>query len=45
LLLLPFCDLVSFAIFAASFVSPRITWRGYNFNVSRNGRLSPIKGR
>lgn len=41
--LLPFCDLVSFAIFVGSFFSPRVTWRGYSFNVSHNGRLSPIK--
>jgi len=42
--LLPFCDLLSFAILVASFFSPRVTWRGYNFNVNRNGRLAPIDG-
>jgi len=41
--LLPLCDLVSFAIFVASFFSTRVTWRGFSFNVGGNGLLSRIQ--
>lgn len=38
--LLPLCDLVSFSIFVASYFSSRVVWRGFSFNVDRNGLLS-----
>ncbi|CAB3710121.1 bacteriohopanetetrol glucosamine biosynthesis glycosyltransferase HpnI [Paraburkholderia rhynchosiae] len=38
--LLPFWDIVSFAIFVASFCSSRVTWRGFSFNVDGEGLLS-----
>jgi ceramide glucosyltransferase len=41
--LLPLSDLVSFAIFVASFLSMRVTWRGFRFNVDGNGVLSPVR--
>jgi len=43
--LVPLWDVVSFGIFAASFCSRRVTWRGVNFRVDANGRLSPAQER
>lgn len=40
--LLPLWDLLSLAIFTASFVSRRVTWRGHRFSVDASGMLSPI---
>jgi len=40
--LLPIWDIVSFAIFVASFFSTRVIWRGLSFNVDGNGLLDPI---
>ena len=40
--LLPIWDIVSFAIFVASFFSTRVIWRGLRFNVDGNGLLDPI---
>jgi len=39
--LLPLSDPLSLGIFAASFLSPHVTWRGLDFNVDAGGRLSP----
>ena len=36
----PLCDLVSFAVFVASFCSSRVTWRGFAFKVDGHGLLS-----
>jgi ceramide glucosyltransferase len=41
--LLPLSDLVLFAIFAASFFSKRVTWRGFSFHVDGNGRMSAVQ--
>jgi ceramide glucosyltransferase len=41
--LLPFWDLAALAIFAASFCSKRVTWRGFRFNVDGNGLLSAAR--
>ena len=41
--LLPPWDLVSLGIFAASFCSSRVTWRGFNFRVDERGFLTPIQ--
>ena len=38
--LLPFWDIVSFAIFVASFWSSRVIWRGFSFKVDGDGLLS-----
>jgi ceramide glucosyltransferase len=38
--LLPFWDIVSFAIFVASFWSSRVIWRGVSFEVDGDGLLS-----
>ena len=38
--LLPLWDIVSFAIFVASFWSSRVTWRGFSFKVDGDGLLS-----
>ncbi|MFM0342746.1 MULTISPECIES: bacteriohopanetetrol glucosamine biosynthesis glycosyltransferase HpnI [unclassified Paraburkholderia] len=38
--LLPFWDIVSFAIFVASFWSSRVIWRGVSFKVDGDGLLS-----
>jgi ceramide glucosyltransferase len=38
--LLPLWDIVSFAIFVASFRSSRVTWRGFSFKVDGDGLLS-----
>ncbi|WP_168794186.1 bacteriohopanetetrol glucosamine biosynthesis glycosyltransferase HpnI [Paraburkholderia aromaticivorans] len=38
--LLPFWDIVSFAIFVASFWSSRVIWRGLRFKVDGDGLLS-----
>jgi ceramide glucosyltransferase len=40
--LLPVWDLVSLAVFLASFLSRRVTWRGVRFDVDAKGDLSPI---
>lgn len=40
--LVPLWDIASFAIFLASFLSKRVVWRGYPFNVGRDGLLSPV---
>ena len=37
-------DLVSFALFLASFCSRRVVWRGTGFEVDRSGMLSPARG-
>uniref|UniRef100_UPI0028CBA20A glycosyltransferase n=1 Tax=Paraburkholderia sp. BCC1885 TaxID=2562669 RepID=UPI0028CBA20A len=41
--LLPFWDIVSFLIFAASFLSTRVIWRGFSFKVDGDGLLSPVQ--
>jgi ceramide glucosyltransferase len=41
--LLPVWDVLSFAIFVASFLSTRVTWRGVSFNVDGNGMLYPVQ--
>ena len=41
--MLPLSDLVSFGVFAASFCSARVTWRGFSFNVDNRGLLSPVR--
>jgi ceramide glucosyltransferase len=38
--LLPLWDIVSFAIFVASFRSSRVIWRGFSFKVDGDGLLS-----
>jgi ceramide glucosyltransferase len=38
--LLPLWDIVSFALFVASFWSSRVIWRGFSFNVDGDGLLS-----
>ena len=40
--LLPLWDIIQFSIFAASFLSSRVVWRGFSFSVDGNGRLSPL---
>ncbi|RQH01683.1 glycosyltransferase [Paraburkholderia dinghuensis] len=40
--LLPMWDIVQFMIFAASFLSSRVVWRGFSFSVDGNGMLSPL---
>jgi ceramide glucosyltransferase len=40
--LIPLWDLASFAIFMISFLSKRVVWRGYPFNVGRDGLLYPL---
>jgi ceramide glucosyltransferase len=40
--LLPMWDIVQFMIFAASFWSSRVVWRGFSFSVDTNGLLSPL---
>ncbi|MFP6560807.1 bacteriohopanetetrol glucosamine biosynthesis glycosyltransferase HpnI [Paraburkholderia sp. B3] len=42
LLCLPLWDLVQFAIYAASFCSSGVVWRGRRFRVDGNGMLSPV---
>jgi ceramide glucosyltransferase len=37
---LPLWDIVSFAIFVASFRSSRVIWRGFSFKVDGDGLLS-----
>lgn len=39
--LLPLADLIAFGIFVASFSSSRVIWRGFSFDVDRDGRLCP----
>ena len=39
----PFSDLVLFALFLISFLTARVTWRGFNFVVSDDGLLSAAK--
>ena len=41
--LLPVWDLCSFAIFVASFLSSRVSWRGFRFNVDGDGMLWPLQ--
>ncbi|HZZ10861.1 MAG TPA: bacteriohopanetetrol glucosamine biosynthesis glycosyltransferase HpnI [Paraburkholderia sp.] len=41
--LLPLWDVVSFAIFVASFWSSRVIWRGFSFNVDGDGLLSAAR--
>ncbi|HEX4141850.1 MAG TPA: bacteriohopanetetrol glucosamine biosynthesis glycosyltransferase HpnI [Candidatus Methylacidiphilales bacterium] len=43
LYLLPLWDLAALAIFAASFCSTRVKWRGFNFSVDGKGMISPIQ--
>jgi ceramide glucosyltransferase len=40
--LLPAWDLVSLAVFLASFLSKRVTWRGVRFDVDAKGDLTPV---
>nr|WP_233873807.1 bacteriohopanetetrol glucosamine biosynthesis glycosyltransferase HpnI [Paraburkholderia adhaesiva] len=40
--LVPMWDIVQFMIFAASFLSSRVVWRGFSFSVDGNGMLSPL---
>ncbi len=40
--LLPMWDIVQFMIFAASFWSSRVVWRGFSFSVDGDGLLSPL---
>jgi ceramide glucosyltransferase len=42
--LLPLWDLVSFLIFVVSFLSKRVKWRGFIFDVDGKGLLSPVRG-
>ncbi len=39
--LLPLSELIAFGIFVASFSSSRVVWRGFSFDVGREGRLCP----
>jgi ceramide glucosyltransferase len=39
--LLPLSELVAFGVFMASFASSRVVWRGFSFDVDREGRLHP----
>jgi ceramide glucosyltransferase len=41
--LLPLSDLLSLAIFGASYISTHVTWRGFNFIVDSNGLLSRVE--
>jgi ceramide glucosyltransferase len=41
--LLPLWDILSFAIFAASFGSTRVIWRGVSFEVDGKGLLYPVQ--
>lgn len=41
--LLPLWDIVSFAIFVASFWSSRVVWRGFSFKVDGDGLLSAAR--
>jgi ceramide glucosyltransferase len=41
--LVPLWDLASFAIFISSFLSKRVVWRSYPFNVGRDGLLYPLE--
>lgn len=40
---LPVSDIVSFAIFVASFFSGRVVWRGVDFGVDGKGQLYPLR--
>lgn len=40
---LPISDIVSFAIFVASFLSGRVVWRGVDFGVDGKGQLYPLR--
>ena len=42
--LLPLRDLLSFAIFCASFAINKVDWRGAQFRVTRDGKLLPLRG-
>ncbi|HEY1611863.1 MAG TPA: bacteriohopanetetrol glucosamine biosynthesis glycosyltransferase HpnI [Paraburkholderia sp.] len=41
--LLPISDIVSFAIFVASFFSGRVVWRGVDLGVDGKGQLYPLR--
>ncbi|WP_133648791.1 bacteriohopanetetrol glucosamine biosynthesis glycosyltransferase HpnI [Paraburkholderia flava] len=41
--LLPLWDIVSFAIFVASFCSSRVIWRGFRFEVDGDGLLTAVQ--
>jgi ceramide glucosyltransferase len=41
--LLPLWDIGSFGLFVASFLSSRVIWRGFSFNVDGDGLLSPVR--
>lgn len=41
LLWLPFCDVLQFTIYLASFCSSRVLWRGQRFDVDEHGLISP----
>ncbi len=45
LLLTPLSDLLSFAIFALSFLGNGLEWRGERFKVERGGKLTPALAR
>jgi ceramide glucosyltransferase len=40
---LPISDIVSFAIFVASFLSGRVVWRGVDLSVDGKGQLYPLR--
>ncbi|WP_231729687.1 bacteriohopanetetrol glucosamine biosynthesis glycosyltransferase HpnI [Sphingomonas sp. CCH18-H6] len=42
---LPARDLLSFAVFLATFFTRRVDWRGSRFRVTRDGRLIPTRSR
>jgi ceramide glucosyltransferase len=42
--LLPLRDLLSFAVFVASFCGRRVFWRDQNFDVAANGRMTYVDG-
>jgi len=41
--LVPICDIAAFAIFLMSFLSTRISWRGFTFKVDGDGLLCPVQ--
>jgi ceramide glucosyltransferase len=40
--LLPLSDLIGFGVFAASFASKRVVWRGHQFKVDGSGCMTPM---
>jgi ceramide glucosyltransferase len=41
--LMPFWDVLSFAIFLVSFVYKRVTWRGARFQVREDGLMTVVQ--